>query len=329
MSDHATGPLAEISLAGDDQVVPFHVAPLDVRGRSVQLGPMLDSILSRHDYPPAVSKLLGEMTVLTVLLGTSLKFDGNFIIQTQSDGPVSLVIIDFSTPGNVRAYARFDEARVQAASNDNPVQSRDLLGNGVLAMTIDQGPHMQRYQGIVSLDGISLEEAAHQYFRQSEQIPTRVRLAVAEILVPAETGSGSVRSWRAGGILTQFLPDAPERIRQEDLPGGDVPDEQVPEIEPDEAWVEAGALMDTIADDELTDPNISAERLLYRLFNEHGVRVFEPTKIEDQCSCSREKVLALVKDFTDREDDTPNENISTTCEFCGEIYTLSATELGE
>lgn len=331
MADISQNDLAGMQVAGDDLVVPFYIEPLDVRGRAVQLGEMLDRILARHDYPPPVAALLGELLVLTVLLGTSLKFNGNFILQTQSEGPVSLAVVDFSTPDAIRAYARFDEAALQHAIAENKTTPRELLGHGVLAMTIDQGEHMQRYQGIVALDGISLEQAAHEYFKQSEQIPTRIRLAVAEIMTHNESGGGFVKNWRAGGIISQFLPDSPERIAQVDLPGGDNPngDEPDPELDEDDAWTETGALMDTVGDDELTDPQISVERLLFRLFNEHGVRVFDGVKMFDRCTCSHEKVVSLVRNFADEEEtkSKSDEEVTTVCEFCGTSYTIKPEEL--
>src|SRR3954447_2580936 len=159
----------------DDTVLPFEIDALDLRGRLTRLGPALDGILNRHDYPPPVGKLLGEAIVLTTLLGSSLKFEGRFILQTQTDGPVSFLIVDFQAPDRLRAYARYDAARVTGAQDAGA-----LLGRGHLAMTIDQGADMSRYQGLVALDGGTLEDAAHEYFLRSEQIPTRVRLAVGE-----------------------------------------------------------------------------------------------------------------------------------------------------
>ncbi len=209
--------LGEFGFAGDDHVVPFEVAPLDMRGRSVQLGRLLDQILGRHDYPEPVARLLAEAIVLTVLLGTSLKFEGKFILQTRSDGPVDMLVADFSTPNALRAYARYDEERLAAAVAAGEAGPEQLLGNGVLALTIDQGAHTQRYQGIVELDGTSMEEVARIYFRQSEQIPTDVRLSVAKMVIPGEAGE----RWRAGGLIAQFLPESPERLRLPDLPGGD------------------------------------------------------------------------------------------------------------
>lgn len=319
-----------IPMAGDDHVVPFEVAPLDIRGRAVQLDAMLNTILSRHDYPAPVASLLGEAIVLTVLLGTSLKFDGKFIVQTQTDGPVSLLVTDFKAPHSVRAYARFDEAAVAAAQAAGTATPQELLGVGIMAMTIDQGPDMQRYQGIVALDGASLEEIAQQYFRQSEQIPTEVRLAVAGIVRPGPNGGPSVHSWRAGGLMVQFLPESLERMRLPDLPGGDAPDDAADmEFEGDDAWNEARALVETVADDELTDPQIGSERLLFRLFHEHGVRIFDAVSVIDQCSCSRERIVELIRSFSDEDRQAAAENgiVTTTCEFCSASYEVALDEL--
>src|SRR6476661_2942457 len=126
--------------SADDTVLPFEVKALDLRGRVVRLGPSVDTILKSHDYPPPVAKLLGEAIVLAVMLGSALKFDGRFIMQTQSDGPVRLLVVDYTTPGKVRACARFDPARVAAAISSNAADAGGLLGSGHLAMTIDQGP---------------------------------------------------------------------------------------------------------------------------------------------------------------------------------------------
>ena len=194
-------------------------------------------------------------------------------------------------------------------------------------MTIDQGADMQRCQGVVPLEGASLEEVAHQYFKQSEQIPTRVRLSVAQIMRPSSQGQSVETTWRAGGLIGQFFPDSPSRIVVQDLPGGSGEDEDGPQA--DDAWVEASSLMDTIAVDELTDPQIGAERLLYRLFHESGVRVFEGISVKEKCSCSREKVLSLVRSFDEptRDADGNIEDVTTKCEFCSTVYTVKAEEI--
>ncbi len=319
---------SDLTLAGDDRVVPFQVEGLDVRGRAVQLGPMLNAILGRHDYPAPVARLLAEAIVLTALIGTSLKFEGRFTVQTKGDGPVDLLVADFSSPESMRAYARFDEEALAAAVQAGKISPPDLLGEGVLAFTIDQGHGMQPYQGIVPLDGSSLEEIAGVYFRQSEQIPTKVRLGVAELFDRDEDGKPR-HNWRAGGVLAQFLPQAPERMRQPDLHGGDG-DERDDDLAltEDDAWSEARVLIETVDTDELTDPQVAIERLLFRLFHERGVRIYEPQHVADRCSCSREKIKGVLAGFTAEEIEASQEDgaISVTCEFCSTTYRYDPTE---
>jgi molecular chaperone Hsp33 len=288
---------------------------------------MLDAILERHHYPAPVARLLAEVVVLTVLLGTSLKFEGKFTVQTKGDGPVDLLVADFATPENVRAYARFDQALLDQAIAAGQTEPEQLLGKGVLAFTIDQGKFSQPYQGIVELDGTSLEDIAGVYFRQSEQIPTRVRLAAAELLDRDSSGKPRHR-WRAGGLVAQFLPEAPERMRQPDLHGGDG-DELAAGVKEDDAWAEARAMVETIDADELTDPLVGTERLLYRLFHERGVRVFEAKQVYDRCSCSREKIGGVLKGFSVEEIEASQENgeIAVTCEFCSTTYRFEPAEL--
>jgi molecular chaperone Hsp33 len=312
----------------DDTILPFAVKALDLRGRIVRLGAAVDTILTSHDYPAPVAKLLGEAIVLTVMLGSSLKFDGRFILQTQSDGPVRMLVVDFTSPGKVRACARFDAERVAAAIAANAADPGKLLGHGHLAMTIDQGPEMSRYQGLVPLDGGDLEQAAHEYFTRSEQIPTRVRLAVAEEFRAGRNGAH--RHWRAGGILLQFLPNSIDRARQADLDPGDAPAGTEPHVLPeDEAWVEGRSLVATVGDIELIDPELSSERLAYRLFHERGVRVFRAASVQAQCSCSRHGVENMLRSFpqTDRDDMVEDGKITVTCEFCSSTYVFTPNEI--
>ena len=319
---------APAEVSADDTILPFEVAPLDVRGRVVRLGPAVDKILSGHDYPQPVAKLLGEAIVLGVLLGTALKFEGRFILQTKTDGPVRMLVVDFMTPDKVRACARFDKQAVAEAIAAGKVDAGAMLGRGHLAMTIDQGGDMSRYQGLVALEGGTLEDAAHEYFLRSEQIPTRVRLAVAEEFRAGEGGAS--HRWRAGGILLQFVPRAPERARVPDLDPGDAPEGTKPHVvTEDDAWVEGRSLIETVEDLELIDPEVSSERLLYRLFHERGVRVFDSLDLHAQCSCSRDGVEAMLRSFpqTDRNDMVENGVISVTCEFCSETYVFDPAEV--
>jgi molecular chaperone Hsp33 len=324
--------------AASDRILPFSVDALDTRGRVVKLGASIDAVIGRHAYPEPVSRLLAEASALTVLLGASLKIEGRFQLQTKTDGPVSMIVVDFRWPDSFRAYARFDEKKIAALPKEKQ-SGGSLIGNGHLALTIDPAEgDRARYQGLVALKGQSLEEAAHHYFTQSEQIPTRVRLAAGELYVPGANGSdgghGAGRSWAAGGLLVQFLPKASERRKPRDLPGGDAPPsyEEAAPAKEDDAWTEARMLADTIEDHELIDPMLSAERLLVRLFHERGVRAFEPTRLKEACQCSQRRILSMLRSFSEaerREMIADDGMITVTCEFCSARYRVAPEEVAE
>lgn len=287
----------------DDVVIPFRIEGSDVRGRIVRLGGLVTDVIVGHDYPRPVNRLVGEAVALTALLGSALKIDGRFILQANSDGPVDLLVADYATPGAMRAYAHFDAERV--AGHD-----RGLLGRGHLAMTVDQGPDTERYQGIVSLDGGSLADAAHVYFRQSEQIPSLLYLGAGELAT--EAGGKLHHTWRAGGIMIQHLP--PEGGH--DAAG-----------DPD-SWERAWHLMETVGYDELLDPTLAPERLLYRLFHEDGVRAGPARPLERGCRCSRTRIRELLGGFppADIAEMIEDGAIRVTCEFCGERYAFDPAE---
>ncbi|QIG48938.1 Hsp33 family molecular chaperone [Nordella sp. HKS 07] len=305
----------------DNTVMPFEIKPLGVRGRIVRLGNVVDDILHKHDYPAPVSALLAEAVALTAMLGASLKFDGKFILQTNSDGPVDLLVADFSAPGGIRGYARFDADMVAKLKSPTP---QALLGKGHLAMTIDQGVGMERYQGIVSLGGVSLTEAALGYFQQSEQIPTRLRLAAG---VLAQRGARP-EAWRAGAIMVQHLPRH-GGISPMPLHSGDVPEGKEETVVEDDHWVKARLLLDTVEDHELLDPLVTPEELLYRLYHEDGVTVYPAVTLERHCTCSRDKVGDLLKSFSDDDRAAMKTNgiIDVTCEFCSTHYQFAPEEV--
>jgi molecular chaperone Hsp33 len=294
----------------DDNFLPFTVETLSTRGRVVRLGPAIDAILKRHAYPAPVAQALGEAVALSALLGSTLKMEGRFQLQTKSDGALGMMLVDFDAPSNVRALARFDAAALKRAL----ASGDDLLGSGHLAFTIDPGGEMSRYQGIVALEGQGLEHAAHQYFERSEQIPTLVRLSVGQTVTPEGA------HWRAGGLIAQYLPDSSARRRKADFDPGDAPPGAPrDEIEEDDAWVEAKARAATTEDHELIDPTLSSERLLFRLFNERGVRVFSPTTLVEACRCSADRIDGMLRSFSpaERRDMVGDDGmIAVTCEFC-------------
>jgi molecular chaperone Hsp33 len=264
---------------------------------------VVDTILSRHDYPEPVSKLLGEAVALTAILGAALKFEGKFILQASTDGPVDLLVADYQVPGALRGYARFSAERLAALPADGP-----LLGEGHLAMTIDRGPDAERYQGVVPLEGGSLADAADTYFRQSEQLPTFIKLAVARHY---RAGQGERPwTWRAGGLLVQKLTrEGGRRATRESAFAA-------------EDWTRAKALAETVEDHELLDPMLPPDRLLYRLFHEEKVRAYRAVPLTSYCSCSEARVEELLRRFSaeDLAEMVVDGKVSVTCEFCNRSY---------
>jgi molecular chaperone Hsp33 len=303
-----------------DLVIPFAIKPLGVRGRLVRLGPVLDDILGRHSYPDSVSALVAEGVALTAMLGTALKFDGKFIIQTKTSGPVSMLVADFKSPHGVRGMAKYSADALAAL--DKPDQ-KQLLGDGYLAMTVDQGQAMERYQGIVPLGQATLADAAHTYFQQSEQIPTRLRMAAGPMLARGEAKP----LWRAGAIMVQHLPSeggsSPLAIQS-----GDAPEGAEIEVEEDDNWVKARLLLDTVEDHELLDPTLTPQELLYRLYHEDGVTVYPAIEIHRHCTCSRETVTAMLVNFSkeDRADMVKDGAIEVVCEFCSTAYQFKPSD---
>ncbi|AQX19132.1 MULTISPECIES: Hsp33 family molecular chaperone [Bartonella] len=310
----------------DDTVIPFQVEELDIRGRGVQLGESLNSILTKHQYPDPVSYLLAEALVTTVLLGTSLKFEGKFILQTHSEGPVNMLVCDFVPPSNLRGYARFDKEKLNQAIANGKTSSEMLLGKGTLAFTIDQSSYTQRYQGIVALDGSNFQEAARTYFNQSEQIPTDLRLAVST-LINHNKQDKIQKSWRAAGLLTQLLPKASPYHTP--CQTNTKLDETKNCIQLENQWQEVKALTATIDSEELTDPQVGIKRLLFRLFHERSVKVFQTFPITNRCSCSRKKIKEILESFSveERAQTIENQQTSVTCEFCSTVYYFKPEEL--
>lgn len=287
----------------DDLVAAFQIEGWPVRGRVVRLGAAVDEILTRHAYPEPVANLLGEACALAAMVGSSLKIDGRLIVQAQGDGPVSYVVCDYDSEGSLRGYCRYDEARVAEVSKGfvRP-GARTLLGEGVFVMTIDQGPDTDRYQGVTPIEGETLALAAERYFDQSEQTPTRVRLAVGQL----QTDEGFV--WRAGGLLLQNIAEDAARGSTE------------------EAWERAQALFETLGEDELVDPTVPPEVLLYRLFHEDGVRLEAARPLKAFCRCSEERIRAVLKSFSPEERADmvePDGAIKVTCEYCSRVYAIA------
>lgn len=294
-----------------DLVTVFQLDEQPVRGRAVKLGPALNQALKPGGvsrYPDAVARLLGEAMMTGAIVAQSLKFKGRLVVQCHgtNDGAISLLIADCTTEGSIRGYARWDEDKLKEIETDsrNP-GANILLGGGTFSMTIDQGPDMDQYQGIAAIEGESLSSCAEHYFNQSEQIPTRIQLACGQSI------DRDGAHWSGAGIMIQKIAD--DEARADATP----------------PWEIAQQLFSTLTDAELVDPDLTSDRLLYRLFNEFGVRVMETHKVDANCRCSRERLLDTLKSFDKSALDDMAEDgiISANCEFCATEYKFPVAEL--
>lgn len=308
----------------DDLIHPFQTDKGRASGRVVRLGAVIDEILGHHDYPEAVSTLLGEAVALAALLGAALKFDGTFILQTKTDGPVDMLVADYTAPGQLRGHANFDRTRVDVLEAEGKTLEADkLLGNGHLAMTIDQGADMERYQGVVPLERCDLNAAADIYFRQSVQLDTFLRVAVARHYTAPTNGGAGNWQWRAGGLMLQNLTRQGGRSGiLADLDAGSGAEGSI------EDWNRVRLLAETVEDQELVDPMLSSEQLLYRLFHEEAVRAYTPSTLSFECRCSRDKVKAMLDRFSpsDLREMVDEGEIRVTCEFCNRQYSFDPSE---
>lgn len=292
----------------DDQIAAVQIGNGDVRGRVLRLGASLDEVLGGERYPEAVARLLGEAVMISALVANSLKFDGRFLVQAHgtNEGAVSLLAAECTTDGHMRAYARFDAASLERILAEDPrPDAKTLTGGGSFAMTIDPGAGKERYQGISSIEGATLADCAEHFFKQSEQVPTRIKLAVGRLQLP-----GEAQEWRGGGIMVQRVAS--------DAARGDA----------EEAWDMSKAVMATIRDEELLDPDLTSERLLYRLFHEQGVRIDTPIDVQAKCSCSRDRLQNSLSKFdvTQRAEMFEDGKITANCEFCGTDYVFTSED---
>ncbi len=290
----------ELNVLGrDDAIQPFNLGRLHLGGRLVRLGPALDRILTQHHYPDAISRILGELITITVVLGAGLKFEGRMTAETRGDGPVHLLVADYTSGGDVRAYAGFDRQRV--GFDSSPLC--DLLGEGVLVMTVDQGSKSDLYQSVVALDGSNLTQCMRGFFRQSEQIDTALEVAVTR----------QAGCWRSGAIALQRIAELG--------PG----DEPVTVAERQDAWTTTMVLLGSLTDGELTDPLVTSRDLLYRLFHDVGVRVHEPRDVRFACSCSHTRALTMLRGLPagSIDDYVVDGEIEVVCKFCNRRQVFS------
>jgi len=303
-------PPSEGQPASDDQALPFQLDALGVRGRLVRLGPALDAIIERHGYPLAVARPLAEAMVLCAALATSLKYDGIFTLQIAGDGPIRLLVTDLTTDGALRGYAQFDSWKLAVALGAGRDEAPDgyvpkLFGRGRLTFTVDQGQHTQRYQGVVPLEGASLADCAHTYFRQSEQLPTGIKIATRREVVDGTA------HWRSAALMVQQMPE---------LDAGRI---HVDREQREDDWRRAVILMASATEAEMLDPGLPAETLLHRLFHQEQPRQFARRPFMARCRCSRERIDRVLRSIRREELDDLRDSsgkVAVKCEFCSTEY---------
>jgi molecular chaperone Hsp33 len=292
----------------NDIVAPFSLDAAPVRGRIVSLGARaLDPILRRHNYPPPVAMLLGEALGLATLVGSLLKAEGRLSVQAQGDGLVQLLVAEYSPGGALRGYARLAEGAAASLQRAQRLPPAELLGAGNLLITLDQGDGRSAYHGVVAIDGETLAVCAQNYFLASEQTDTAIRLAVGEVITDAAS------TWRAGGMLMQRV--------AADATRGDTTED----------WNRASILFATVTDEELIDPALPADRLLYRLFHEEDPRMGDPSSLSDICTCDEERLGNVLRRFPTEELQEliePDGLLHARCQFCSRTYLIPPEGVG-
>ena len=296
-----------------DNCASFHIEDGAFMGRLVRLDDVVNTIVAKHNYPQNVSAVVAESAALAALLASALKYDGLFTLQTKSNGPVSMVVVDVTSDGAIRACATFDEARIKKAQELRKTEGEieatpHWLGEGYLAFTVDQGKDTDLYQGVVDLQGKDLTECALRYFKQSEQIDTDLKLFL-------QAPEGESSAWLAAGIMLQKMP----------LKGGNAKSEE----EMAESWNEAKVFMQSLNADEVFNADLSSEQLLTRLFHSNNLNISTTRSYHFGCRCSREKLLNTLSTFSEDDINAMIENgkITATCNFCSEKYVFDRGEL--
>lgn len=300
MPEGATGPGGLKA----DLVQPFLLESSGIRGRLLRLENVCDRILSRHAYPEPVARLLAEMLALCGGLASLIKYEGVFTLQASGDGPLRMLVVDVTSGGEMRGYAGFDRDRIErlAAEQDGRPTVPQLLGKGHLAFTVDQSGYSDRYQGIVALTGDTLADCLQHYFMQSEQLQSGI------VLAAGRRGG----HWLSAALVLQRLPE-----------------EAVHAIEDEDDWRRAMVLQASVREDELLDDSLGFNDLLFRLFHEEGVRVYEPRALTDGCRCSQEKLEEVLKTMPRAEiEELKTEGaVEVTCQFCTQVYRFDDDDL--
>ena len=302
--------MTQSNIPMDDFVAGFSPQGLPVRGRVIRLSEgTISPILKRHAYPDHLAEILGEAVMLSALVGSGMKFEGKVLAQAEGDGPVSMLVGEYTKAGGLRGYAKHEPERwawlSKVNKGDKPHMPQLFGAMGRLGlMIVYDNRDLKPYQGIVPLAKGSMTECAQDYFRQSEQVDTLLRLAVHK---------DAAGDWRAGGMMVQKIAG--------DMARGDT----------EEGWREAEALFSTLTDEELTDPALPATDLVYRLFHEGGVAMdADAQKLDDVCTCNRERLVGTLQGMADeslRDMVEPDGTLKVDCQFCSRQYVIPIDEV--
>ncbi len=301
-----------------DYIQPFLIHHSNIRGKIVRLNEAVDTIITRHNYPDAVSSLLAELVVIAAMLSSNLKRKGILTIQLKGEGLIRFMVVDATANGEIRGYAELEDCDATQFETLQSSNLRQLMGNGLLAITLNKGTKNEPYQGIVEITGDSVVEAVQNYFTTSEQNEVLLKISVGKNKIPGRAGK-----WCAGGIMLQHVPhDGGVRETGSNIMHyeGETPQEQ---------WRRATMLAATVQDVELLDTYLPLQDLLYRLFNEDGVWVYETSEINTNCRCSRTKIVRTLAQFPRAEIEKmlDDDQLSVNCQFCNKTESFSLQDL--
>ncbi|MBX7146615.1 MAG: Hsp33 family molecular chaperone HslO [Alphaproteobacteria bacterium] len=285
-------------LSLDDFSQTFHIDKKNIRGRFIKFGPLLNTILTKHDYPLPVSHLLSEVLILCAGLAATLKYQGIFSLEVKGQGPINFAMADVTSEGMVRAYAKFDKDKI------NPALSPfDHLGQGYLTFTVDQGEYSERYQGIIELSGKKLLDCILDYFTQSEQIQTYACLKI----------QNKKDDWMGRLLLIQTMPGF-DNTDHNDL---------------DDYWNYAKSVLDTITEKEIFHEDLNLNKFLGQLFYPEKFHLYPPSYLKAGCRCSEARIQTILKNFSTQqlEEFKIDQSIFVNCEFCNTRYYFDAKTL--
>ncbi|MGR3468835.1 MAG: Hsp33 family molecular chaperone HslO [Shimia sp.] len=316
-------------IAWDDTVLPFQLDRSDIRGRVARLDGVLNAVLAQHDYPAVVEAMVAEMTLLTALIGQTVKLRWKLSLQVRSDGPIRLIATDYygpeedGAPARIRAYASYDAERLDEAK-----PGFAQVGKGYFAILIDQGQDMTPYQGITPLAGNALADCAETYFAQSEQLPTRFALSFGQSTEP-----GQAPRWRGGGVMLQHMPEASPFVAKDggSGEGGLLQADDLVDGDKADNWNRATTLLATVEEMELIGPTVQPTELLIRLFHEEAPRVFDAQPVEFGCTCSSDRVRQSLSIYSQKDlahMTTEEGTVTADCQFCGAHYVFDPKTLG-